>query len=345
MTIHDRDRSRVRERLLEEGFSTGYVTTLLKDAAELRKAAPVLLDLYEDTESLLAKEDLVLGLSASQFVSTDWLVAELRNLRSEIERDPESTERSDGVPKASASSGATWLGWRFADCLTYRADAGVFDDIVEIVRDPAYGKARQMLPLALTRVRSRRDDAVRALVDVLGDPDFTAHVLDALGKLKAVEAREEIARFVDSSAPLVRSTARKVLRKLDKLEGRSDSEPERKPPDPQVPELPPDASATSTNFDLEQIAPFLERISERVEGLETADIERLVNDLEDMEPDEEATFTFAITYLAERQPLQIRAFMDDEGAPDLELVSSPAVVSMIEEVLDENPPDAAEEGP
>lgn len=336
MNIHDRDRRRIRERLIEEGFEHGDIMSLKKTPGEAERAFPVLLELYSELESLLAKANLVWGLDDSGCLPPSWYVTELKGLRSEIERDPESTDRNDGIPKEATSSGANHLGWTLADTLANRAGASEIDDIVEIVRDPSYGKARQMLPYALARVRSRRDDALRALVEVLGDPDFTAHILEGLGKLKAVEAREEIARFVDSSTPLVRSTARKVLRKLDKLEGRCEPQAGRKPPDQALPEMLQDRSATSANFDLEQVAPFLKRVAERIEGgVQTADIERLVTDLEDMEPDEEATFTFTITYLAERQPLEIRVFMDDEGAPDLEFVSGPKVVSMIQRVLTE----------
>ena len=151
------------------------------------------MELYEEIESLLAKEGLVSGLSEAGFVSVEWLVEELRNLRPDIERDPESTDRDGSASETQPSNGASWLGWRLADCLTYRANSKVYDDIVETLRDSRYGRARQMLPLALAQVRSRRDDAVRALVEVIDDPDISAHVLDALGKLKAVEAREEIA--------------------------------------------------------------------------------------------------------------------------------------------------------
>ena len=73
-----------------------------------------------------------------------------------------------------------------------------------------------MLAYALSRMRSRRDEAVQVLVRCLGDEDICTHAIDALARTKAVEAIPDIEAHVDSPNRLVRSEARKAVKKLRK---------------------------------------------------------------------------------------------------------------------------------
>ena len=102
--------------------------------------------------------------------------------------------------------------WVIGNALEVVADDSVFDEVAAIVRDPSFGKARQMVVLGLARSKEPR--AVPLLVELLDDDDVAAHAAMALGKLKAGEARSALERHLESAQPLLRREAKKALAKL-----------------------------------------------------------------------------------------------------------------------------------
>ncbi|MNC85366.1 PBS lyase HEAT-like repeat protein [compost metagenome] len=70
------------------------------------------------------------------------------------------------------------------------ADDDVLNDIVRLLEDNRYGKAREMLAVALGNMRSPR--AVDVLMDLLGDETLAGHAAIALGKLRASTGRDPL---------------------------------------------------------------------------------------------------------------------------------------------------------
>jgi hypothetical protein len=104
------------------------------------------------------------------------------------------------------------LRWVIGNALEVVADDSVFDDLEALVRDEAFGRARQMVVLGLGRSQDRR--AVPVLIDLLNDPDVAAHAAIALGKLRAAEACSALEEHLADPQPLVRREAKKALTKL-----------------------------------------------------------------------------------------------------------------------------------
>lgn len=102
--------------------------------------------------------------------------------------------------------------WVIGNALEVVADDSVFDDVATVVRDRAFGKARQMVLLGLARSKDRR--AVPLLIELLDDEDVAAHAAMALGKLRAKEARSALERHLASPQPLLRREVKKALAKL-----------------------------------------------------------------------------------------------------------------------------------
>jgi hypothetical protein len=71
---------------------------------------------------------------------------------------------------ASVDPTGTGLRWVIGDALEVLADDSSFDELAELVRDPRYGKARQMVVLGLGR--SKRPEAVEVLVGLVDDPEL-----------------------------------------------------------------------------------------------------------------------------------------------------------------------------
>lgn len=107
---------------------------------------------------------------------------------------------------------ARGLGWVVGNALSVVADDSVFDDIAGLLRDRSYGKARQMVVLALARSRDPR--AVPLLVGLLADEDVTAHAVSALGKLRPQGVRRAVEQLTNHPQALVRREAKKALARL-----------------------------------------------------------------------------------------------------------------------------------
>lgn len=87
----------------------------------------------------------------------------------------------------------------------------------------------------------------------------------------------------------------------------------------------------STNFDMEQVEPFLRAVSELVEkGFGNEEIKRLLNMIEGMEHDDEKFVEFQVVYFGEEMPLVISVFMDDIDSPDISLFTFPVLAEVID---------------
>jgi hypothetical protein len=74
---------------------------------------------------------------------------------------------------------------------------------------------------------------------------------------------------------------------------------------------------TSTNFDLEQLQPFLERIAAHIDsGFGSAEIATVMKKVQRLKPDQTCQFVFPVTFKGTAAPFRIRVFMDDIDAPD-----------------------------
>jgi HEAT repeat protein len=88
------------------------------------------------------------------------------------------------------------------------------NEVIALARDRRYGRAREMLAVALGNMRHPRSTEV--LVEMLDDEEMVGHALMGLRKLAPVEAREAIERFVDHPKTWVRNEARRAVAKIDK---------------------------------------------------------------------------------------------------------------------------------
>lgn len=342
MTALEKDRLLVKDRLAERGIPCEDLHSLQKEPDALERAAPLLLELVSEVSSPGVRVDLV-RVAAGANLPAEAFVTELRRLRPELERLPKRSRsladlsgralvaelariRSESVE----SKGAASVGSDLADALRERADVTVFDELVEIVCDQGFGVARKPLPYALANVKPRRQDAIRTLLGLLGDEDVTTQAIDALAKMKALEAISAIQRCIDSEDQLVRAEARKALAALEKQSSRGEEEA----PSPLRP--PPAGTAeASTNFDLEKVPAFLNQLSSLVEGLSSSEIEHFESALLRMRPGEERSFDFRVRHRDDETPLQIRVYMSDVDAPDVGFFTSPKLAEVIDELMDE----------
>ena len=88
---------------------------------------------------------------------------------------------------------------------------------------------------------------------------------------------------------------------------------------------------SSTNFDMENVRPFLQRISPFIEsGFGEAQIQQVCQLAENMPHDTEKELEFPIRYAGRDSLLRIGIFMDDINAPDVYFFSPPALAAQID---------------
>ncbi|MBI2912545.1 MAG: HEAT repeat domain-containing protein [Chloroflexi bacterium] len=114
--------------------------------------------------------------------------------------------------------------WAIGQALAVVADDSVFNDIAELLRERRHRWSRDMLCIALGRMKNPA--ATDVLLDVLtedeGQLQREAAVLmsavRALGNRKASKAKAHIERFLTHAEPLVRKEAERSLAKIEKAE-------------------------------------------------------------------------------------------------------------------------------
>jgi hypothetical protein len=81
-----------------------------------------------------------------------------------------------------------------------------------------------------------------------------------------------------------------------------------------------ESEETSTNFDYEQVQPFLERIARLIDsGFGSGEIATLMKKAQRLRPEQTYQVVFPITFEGNFAPFHIRVFMDDVDAPDVYL--------------------------
>jgi HEAT repeat protein len=102
--------------------------------------------------------------------------------------------------------------WSIASALSDAAHDAVFDDVVELVRDRAYGRDREMLALALGRMSDPR--AVAVLLELATDDEVCGHAAMALGRLRAPAAERVLRELARHPRRWVRREATKALKRI-----------------------------------------------------------------------------------------------------------------------------------
>jgi hypothetical protein len=89
----------------------------------------------------------------------------------------------------------------------------------------------------------------------------------------------------------------------------------------------------SMNFDLKDVEPLLQQLTEKLQLFTNDDIQRLVKEIAAVPVEKEQRWQFNVKYAGSTAPLEVRAFMDDVEAPDLYFSTAPALADAIQTEL------------
>lgn len=191
---------RTEEELRAELRSLGYPRDSLEgfvtNRLDVREAVPVLLRDLPKIDDVAVKEQIVRGLTTPDTKRV-------------------SPEAISVLVDEFCKSDDHSLRWAIANALAEMADEDDFDQIASLARDDRYGKSREMLALALGRMK-KEPRAVDVLLELLDDDVMAGHAIIGLRKLKAKRAKERIEPFRDHDKSWVRTEAKKAVAALEK---------------------------------------------------------------------------------------------------------------------------------
>jgi HEAT repeat protein len=181
----------VRAELASRGFMVDTISDLFNRRMNYKDAVPVLLKWLPRVSDTGVKRSLISALAVSwaRPAAAAPLIREFRG------------------------SADTTTQWFAGNALSVVADDSVFDEVVQLVTDPRFGEAREMLAVALGNMRNPR--AAEVLIRLLSDEEVVGHAVMGLRKLKAVEARSAIEKLASHPKTWIRTEVKKALAKFD----------------------------------------------------------------------------------------------------------------------------------
>lgn len=182
--------------LVTAGYGVKSLSELGQPGTGNAEVVPILVSWLSRVANPQVKEDLVRTLSVpwAAPAAVPALIAEFK--------------KADGPQ-------ATGLRWAIANGLAVTADDAVFEEIAALAKNEVFGKAREMLVLALGNCRDPR--AVDVLVGLLDNEVVAGHAVMALGKLKSKTAKPRIQELLSHRTAWVRAEAIKALAAIDGL--------------------------------------------------------------------------------------------------------------------------------
>jgi hypothetical protein len=183
----------VIEELNQAGFNVEWIDDLYNKPIDYRNAIPILIRWLPRIENPMVKEVIVRALSVKWARNTDaakLLVDEYRKAKNIYN-----------------------LNWAIGNALSVVADDEVLNDIIELIQDKTYGKAREMLAVALGGMKTPTVKPL--LIDLLEDEEIAGHVIMSIRKLRVKEAIPALERFKNHPKSWVRREAKKALAKID----------------------------------------------------------------------------------------------------------------------------------
>ena len=193
MSVREKEDRYVAAELCAVGVNVSSVYDLVNSKKRYREAIPVLVRLLDEVSDESIREGIVRALTTkdARGVADSALLREFR--------------------KPSAGK---LFRWAVGNALSVVASDKDFDEIAKLVTDPSFGKAREMLAVALGNMKSPR--ASELAVQLLEDDEMAGHAIIALGKIGDPATRRAVEPFLTHDKAWIRKEAQRTLTKLDK---------------------------------------------------------------------------------------------------------------------------------
>lgn len=190
------DKEMVVAALRQCGLDVSSVWKLVNTRESYEEVIPILIEMLAKVQDLGEVEGIARALTVKEAApaAAQPLIAKFRHLINDRSRRAESVR------------------WAIANALTVVANKDSTDDIIELLASPESGSSRQMLALALGKLKAEK--AVPLLIELLKDEQVVGHAADALGKIKAQEARLPLEQLTSHPQTWIRKEVKKALERI-----------------------------------------------------------------------------------------------------------------------------------
>jgi HEAT repeat protein len=179
------------EDLERIGIYISSVWDLLKRSDNYNEALTILIDHLKKAEDVRLKEGIVRAMGCKGFnAAVPLLIAEYK------------ISDHDGYK------------WAIANTLEIIAPKEALAELNEIMADRKHGDSRQMIALALGKIKDKSSFDI--LIKVINDPGISGHVVEALGKIGDVRAIEPIKPFLNHEMRWIRKASETALKRIYK---------------------------------------------------------------------------------------------------------------------------------
>lgn len=192
---HESDQYIVAE-LSKIGVHVLSIFDLVKTKKSYPEAIPVLLNCLDRVDDPVVKEGLVrtLTVKEAEDVANKKLIQEFLAI-------PSSAPQPEQI-----------LKWAIGNSLSVIATDADYADLVNIVTSKEHGKAREMVVVALGRMKN--PEAGKVLTELLSDDVVVGHAAMALGNLRYLPALPVMKSLHNHQKPWVRKEIDKAVQKL-----------------------------------------------------------------------------------------------------------------------------------
>lgn len=197
MTTHtSNDDLRVVVELAEVGITVGSVFDLVNAKVAYPAAIPILLNNLSKVSDPVTKEGLVRALSVKEAAG----IASQRLIQEFLAIPPEAPKQEQLIK------------WAIGNALSVVATDADRESLVTIATDKRHGKAREMIVVALGRMKD--SEVGEVLVELLDDDCVAGHAAMALRKLRYHSALQKLRSSLEGKRGWVRKEIEKTIEKL-----------------------------------------------------------------------------------------------------------------------------------
>ena len=106
------------------------------------------------------------------------------------------------------------FGWTIGNLFEFLYSDQYFDQITEIVKNKKYGMSRQMFVLSLGKTKANKSESENLLIKLTSDKEVVLQAINALGKLKSVNAKKRLTELSNEKNKTIKKEAIKALSKI-----------------------------------------------------------------------------------------------------------------------------------
>lgn len=186
------DREKFLNDIRAKGVEISNINDLMKLDKRYKDLVPIFVEHLRNIDDESDKEFLVRCLGVKGFnEATEQLLSEFNN--------------TDKVT----------YKWAIGNTLSVIEDKSKLNELLEIVQNKEHGIARQMIVIAIGKMKAK--EAFPVLLNLLKDEDVVGHAIDALSYYKDPTVIPYLEPLTSHSVGWVKKEAFKVIKKLNKL--------------------------------------------------------------------------------------------------------------------------------